>query len=294
MNDKVKITIVKMPQHINTDSVENPDIFDLEIIDKITTSIGKGGQRSIKDILNFIVPDLVRKNILDPEQKVINLRISGDGRNVGKKIKHVMITFAILDDIDNIHNPNYHHTVVLYPGSENYNSLDISTALFRNELHELTEVGMNIDEINWMFNLYFSSDWKFLIICLGFNSANSLFFCPWCTISKKEVADIYKEWKISKQINHLDICPGHNSVPLFDMILLDHWIPDELHIMLRITDRLWTLVLHEIKEAGLFNDIAREIIVKEMKRIKVHFCFWQEKEHQTWSYTSLMGQDKLK
>ena len=283
-----------MPQHINTDSVENPDIFDLEIIDEITTSIGKGGQRSIKDILNFIVPDLVRKNILDSEQKIINLRISGDGRNVGKKIKHVMITFAILDDIDNIHNPNYHHTVVLYSGSENYKSLDISTALFRDELRELTEIGMNINGINWMFNLYFSSDWKFLAICLGFNSANSLFFCPWCTVSKKEVADIYKEWKISKQIDHLDMCHGHNSIPLFDMISLDHWIPDELHIMLRITDRLWTLVLHEIKETGFFNDIAREIIVKEMNRIKVHFYFWQEKEHQTWSYTSLIGQNKLK
>src|SRR2546421_7237686 len=106
MNNKVKITTVEMPQYMNTDSVENPDIIDSEIIDEITTSIGKGGQRSIKDILNFIVPDLVRKNILDPEQKVINLRISGDGRNVSKKIKHVMITFAILDDINNIHNPN--------------------------------------------------------------------------------------------------------------------------------------------------------------------------------------------
>ena len=67
MNDKVKITTVKMPQYINTDLVENPDIIDSEIIDEITTSIGKGGQRSIKDILNFIVPDLVRKNILDPK-----------------------------------------------------------------------------------------------------------------------------------------------------------------------------------------------------------------------------------
>ena len=53
------------------------------------------------------------------------------------------------------------------------------------------------------------------------------------------------------------MCHGHNSIPLFDMISLDHWIPDELHIMLRITDRLWTLVLHEIKETGFFNDIAR-------------------------------------
>ncbi|RIA79919.1 hypothetical protein C1645_839640 [Glomus cerebriforme] len=40
------------------------------------------------------------------------------------------------------------------------------------------------------------------------------------------------------------------------MIPLDHWIPDELHIMLRITDRLWSLVLHEIKESAIRNPIT--------------------------------------
>ena len=87
---------------------------------------------------------------------------------------------------------------------------------------------------------------------------------------------------------------GHHSTSLFNMISLDHWIPDELHIMLHITNRLWNLLLHEITETGYFNDIAREIIVKEMNRIKVKFHFWQEKECQSWSFTSLMGQDKLK
>ena len=86
---------------------------------------------------------------------------------------------------------------------------------------------------------------------------------------------------------------GHHSSQLFNMIPLDHWVPDELHVMLRITDRLWSLVLHEIKESVYFNDFARKIIVKEMNRIKVQFQFWQDKD-QTWSHTSLMGQDKLK
>lgn len=63
--------------------------------------------------------------------------------------------------------------------------------------------------------------------------------------------------------------------------------------MLHITDRFWSLILHEIKESGYFNDIAREIIVKEMNRIKVQFQFWQDKD-QTWGHISLMGQDKLK
>jgi hypothetical protein len=87
---------------------------------------------------------------------------------------------------------------------------------------------------------------------------------------------------------------GHHSMPLFDMIPIDHWIPDELHVLLRITDRLWSLVLHEIIESGYFNDTAREIIVKEMNRIKVKFQFWQERESKTWNFTSLMGGDKLK
>src|SRR5436189_2959042 len=148
-----------------------------------------------------------------------------------------------------------------------------------------------------MFNLYFSSDWKFLSICLGFNAANSIYFCPWCTISKKQVGEINLEWQISKEMdilkNDFNAYNGHHSPPLFDMIQLDHWIPDELHVMLRITDRLWDLVLHEIKESGYF-DIAKEIIINEMNRIKVGFQFWQDKGSQNWNHTSLMGEDKLK
>ncbi|PKY62521.1 hypothetical protein RhiirA4_432588 [Rhizophagus irregularis] len=89
---------------------------------------------------------------------------------------------------------------------------------------------------------------------------------------------------------------GHQQVPLFNMIPLDHWIVDELHIMLRITDHLWNLMLNELREMDLFNDLARDVIVKEMSRIKVKFQFWKEREKgpESWNYTSLMGEDKMK
>ncbi|CAG8844031.1 12812_t:CDS:2, partial [Gigaspora margarita] len=61
---------------------EHSNIDDPEIVCKVVSSIGKGAQRSIKDILKYIVPNLVEKEILNPQQPVINLRISGDGRNV--------------------------------------------------------------------------------------------------------------------------------------------------------------------------------------------------------------------
>jgi hypothetical protein len=41
------------------------------------------------------VPSLVKRKILDPQQPIISLRISGDGRNVGKKVKHVMVTLQL-------------------------------------------------------------------------------------------------------------------------------------------------------------------------------------------------------
>ncbi|CAB4407413.1 unnamed protein product [Rhizophagus irregularis] len=213
MNDRIKINTVIMPQHMDINSNESSDIFDPEVIEEVTTSVGKGGKRSIKDVLKFIVPNLIKRSGFNLYEPIISIRISGDGRNVRKKVKHVMITFAILEDIENIYNPNYHYTVVLYPGLENYESLDILTISFREELQELKEIGININRVNWTINMYFSSDWKFLTTCLGFNSANSLFFCLWCIITKKEISDIKKEWLISKQIDNINQYNGHHSTP---------------------------------------------------------------------------------
>ena len=42
---------------------------------------------------------------------------------LGKKIKHVMVTFAILNDINNIFQPDNHYCLVLYSGIEKYEYL---------------------------------------------------------------------------------------------------------------------------------------------------------------------------
>ncbi|GES89105.1 hypothetical protein GLOIN_2v1789397 [Rhizophagus clarus] len=169
-----------MPLYNNLDLNENPDIFDPEVVEEVITSIGKDSQRSIKNILRFIVPSLVKRKILDSQRSIIYLRISGDIRNVGRKVKHVMVTFTIMDDITNLHRPVHHHMLILYPECENYDLLNVALFLLQTELHELSEIEINTIEVNWIINFYFSSDWKFLSICLGFNSANSQFFCSWC------------------------------------------------------------------------------------------------------------------
>uniref|UniRef100_U9TPU0 Uncharacterized protein n=1 Tax=Rhizophagus irregularis (strain DAOM 181602 / DAOM 197198 / MUCL 43194) TaxID=747089 RepID=U9TPU0_RHIID len=42
MNDRIKINTVIMPQHMDINSNESSDIFDPEVIEEVTTSVGKG------------------------------------------------------------------------------------------------------------------------------------------------------------------------------------------------------------------------------------------------------------
>jgi hypothetical protein len=128
--------------------------------------------------------------------------------------------------------------------------------------------------------MYFSSDWKFLAINLGMNSANSRFFCPWCEVSKEQIGNLEIQWCISKSMEEIKTnfknYNGHIQPALFNMIPLYNWVPDELHMMLRITDILWSLVLSKIRARGNWSDRARDVIIAEMKRINVKFCFWKE------------------
>ncbi|GBC35766.2 hypothetical protein GLOIN_2v1762662 [Rhizophagus irregularis DAOM 181602=DAOM 197198] len=144
--------------------------------------------------------------------------------------------------------------------SENYPTLKIAANALTQELQELSNIGMIINNTLWNFEFFFSLDWKFLATCLGFNAVNSNNFCP-C----KSMSSLNK---------NPTAYPGHKLPSLFNMISLKNHVPDKLHIMLRITDCLWELVLQEIKNERLFNDITQNIIIKEMENLKIRFEFW--------------------
>ncbi|CAB4423108.1 unnamed protein product [Rhizophagus irregularis] len=232
MNEIIPISLVNIAPPLSDNSLNSEvHINDAEIIDNMQQSIGKGGRRNIINILKYLIPDLVKKKVLDTTNPEIHLRISGDGRNVGRKVKQVMITCSIIDDIDNLHRPESHHTTILYPGIEKYETLHIVLEPLIVELRKLKEEGLKDDQgIKWKIELYFSSDWKFLAICLGMNAANSKYFCPWCEVSKEQQGDFSYEWTISKTMDQIRIdhtfYQGHIRPAIFDMIPLQNWVPD--------------------------------------------------------------------
>ncbi|CAG8825734.1 29601_t:CDS:2, partial [Gigaspora margarita] len=182
-----------------------------------------------------------------------------DGCNIGRKIKHVMITCTVLDDIPNIHKADSHNTIILYPGAENYEMLQQVIKLLISELHSLMVNGLEDSS-----NIY---------------------------RIEKDMDQLKEEFFNNST---LTLPSGHTKPPLLPMIPLNHYVPNELHIMLRIWDRLWELVIQELKSENRYNTHTRAIISMEMKRISVGFHFWPDHSMQSWSYTPLMGGDKEK
>ena len=99
-------------------------------------------------------------------------------------------------------------------------------------------------------------DYKFLLMVMGLSSANAEYACLWCEVHKdlrrdtskdllfyntaplkRTLESIKKQCKCKKQCN----CNKSNFGcinPLLINISLDHVVADELHRLLRVTDRL--------------------------------------------------------
>ncbi|POG61266.1 hypothetical protein GLOIN_2v1486372 [Rhizophagus irregularis DAOM 181602=DAOM 197198] len=180
MKEIIPISLVNLEPSLPNDPVNSEiHINNSDVIDNVQQSIGKGGRRDIINILKYLIPGLLKRKVLDITNPIIHLRISGDRRNVRRKVKQVMVTCSILNDIDNLHQPENHYTIVLYPGIEKYETLHIILDPLIVELRKLKEEGLEYDQgVKWKIELYFSSDWKFLAICLEINAANSKYFCP--------------------------------------------------------------------------------------------------------------------
>jgi hypothetical protein len=106
MNNKIRI---------GTFSIDN-NIEDFDVLEQYEgilveeTEIGNGVYRSIQTLLKVLIS--VWKNTSPPilnQGNTINLKIGGDGRNVGRKQKHVMITFCILNEKKEVLKPDHQY-----------------------------------------------------------------------------------------------------------------------------------------------------------------------------------------
>ncbi|EXX62945.1 hypothetical protein RirG_157030 [Rhizophagus irregularis DAOM 197198w] len=79
------------------------------------------------------------------------------------------------------------------------------------------------------------------------------------------------------------------------MIKTGNWIPDELHVMLRITDVLLGCFFYQLMEdINQFKKSTSTLIEQEMHRIGItHFQFYESKTKGKYDWTTLNGVEKL-
>ncbi|CAG8801218.1 16983_t:CDS:1, partial [Dentiscutata erythropus] len=142
-----------------------------------------------------------------------------------------MFTACILNEYDAVLSLSNQHCIFLYTGTEQYDLLNQAFNFLIDELLTLNVEGI-VDSTNnyWKIEFWFGSDWKFMSLVLGTKGPMANYFCLYCDCKNTD------RWNIDLNYENLCNILGQKKPNLLPFLANQHCVPDELHIMLRITD----------------------------------------------------------
>ncbi|CAB4474424.1 unnamed protein product [Rhizophagus irregularis] len=105
--------------------------------------VGNGAFRSLLTLLKALIPIWkAGENPVIIPGNTLYIKLGGDGRNVGRKQNHVMITFCLLNEGKEVLKPDHQYCICLYVGCEKYEDLAKVGQLFQNQLFDLKNNGI--------------------------------------------------------------------------------------------------------------------------------------------------------
>lgn len=253
------------------------------------------------------------------KQEKIQVKLSGDGARMTRSTNFMMFSFALLQK-PNVMSSKSNRTVAIVNGKEEYETLASSLKDFFQEVNSLIEQGaILIDGQKVKLEFFLGGDFKFLAMIMGINSATANFACLWCKVHKQNRWDTSKscyffheddQKRTLEEIKNLCQKKGDNfgciHPPLIN-IDLDHVVPDELHLLLRITDRLLENIIDEILERDSITDFNKpkgspkglllQHFVNDVNDLGITFSTWYKKNadgsrSNILEYTSCVGAQK--
>ena len=157
-----------------------------------------GVQQSLKDRLIVRIRHLIKSSGTHDSpfmrEKLIRVKLSGDGTKIGKRLHVIAFTFTLLDE-DQATSAAGNHILAVFKQSESYEFLKLALADIINEVEQLKEI--EVEDVTFKVSYYLGGDWKFLAIVTGIDSASSDHACIWCKCKKDERSDIHREWSLS-------------------------------------------------------------------------------------------------
>ena len=106
---------------------------------KPTPGEAEGVQTSLKDSLKEQIQRLKIKGDLG-EQETVRIKMSGDGTNIGKRLKVVNFTYTILNEKDNAMSEKGNYVLAIVKTKETYDNLKESLSDIKTEMAQLNEI----------------------------------------------------------------------------------------------------------------------------------------------------------
>ena len=112
MNDQIRIGTINLDKEFDQQSISDDNEFQNNsnriIVDE--NEIGNGVYRSIRTLLKILIPIWNKSTppILQPGN-TIKLKLGGDGRNVGRKQNHIMMTICLINEKNEVLKPDHQY-----------------------------------------------------------------------------------------------------------------------------------------------------------------------------------------
>ena len=106
---------------------------------KPTPGEAEGVQTSLKDSLKEQIQRLKIKGDLG-KQETVRIKMSGDGTNIGKRLKVVNFTYTILNEKDNAMSEKGNYVLAIVKTKETYDNLKESLSDIKTEMAQLKEI----------------------------------------------------------------------------------------------------------------------------------------------------------
>lgn len=243
----------------------------------------------------------------------LDIKFSGDGTKVSRTSNFIIFSMSAVSDDQKL-SYNELFTVGIVKCEEKYENLAATCQPIFHELCNLTQTkticvnGSTID-----LDYFVGGDMKFLQIILGQNGSTSNYACQWCKVHKDFRYDTSKDWDYYHSDDMFrsvkEIQQSASTVKQFGVkhhpflnIAIDHYIPDELHLMMRIMDILIRNLIFDAKDCDdkkrtqkTCDPIDNLItLVETVQNCGVCFSVWTPKGSTELEWTTLSGGDKIK
>ena len=211
----------------------------------------------------------------------------------------MILSFSLLQTGEKVMSSRGNRTIAIVNGPEKYDTLEHSFSSAINEMNTVLEAGFtDVDGKQVKIEMFLGGDCKFLLMVMGLSGATSTHACLWYLIHKLD------RWDTSKPLDHYNLGEMKRTLDhitsklplkkysvinkaLFN-IELDQIILDELHLMMRVTDRLTENLITEVMERDSETDMSKKRGEKKRDLPGIS-CFYNQRN---WHSIFYLGKEK--